>query len=197
MLQFIARENNRFSVPELVQMAIEGGCAWIVLDPGEMSDSAIREMAVEIIPLCKETSTILTMVDHADMAKELGIHGVLLQNDTRSAAELREMFGPEAIIGVEIGSLMEAMGLRGVDVDYAQFAPGMNLDGISRIVKDLRSEGESLPLVYAGDAPISDLGAVMVSGVSGVAISKRIAEAEDPVKATEQAIAILKLASEK
>lgn len=71
MLQFIARENNRFSVPELVQMAIEGGCAWVVLDPGEMSDEVIREIAREVIPLCKETSTILTMVDHVDMAKEL------------------------------------------------------------------------------------------------------------------------------
>ena len=117
MLQFIARENNRFSVPELVQMAIEGGCAWVVLDPGEMSDEVIREIAREVIPLCKETSTILTMVDHVDMAKELGIHGVLLQNDRRSPAELRELFGPEAIIGVEIGSLMQAMSLQGVDVD--------------------------------------------------------------------------------
>ncbi len=195
MLQFIARENNRFSVPELVQMAIEGGCAWIVLDPGEMPDEVIREMTLEIIPLCKESSTILTMVDHVDMAKELGIHGVLLQDDRRSPAELRELFGPEAIIGVEIGSFMQAMALQGVDVDYAQFASAMDLDSITRIVADFRSEGEVLPLVYAGDAPVSDFGSVMASGVSGVAISRRIADAEDPVKATEQAIAELKHAS--
>lgn len=88
------------------------------------------------------------------------------------------------------------MSLQGVDVDYAQFASTMDLDSISHIVTDFRSEGESLPLVYAGDAPISNLGSVMASGVSGVALSDRIADAEDPVKATEQAIAELKLASE-
>lgn len=194
MLQFIASENDRFSIPELIQMAIEGGCAWVVWNPGEMADGDIREMAGEIIPLCRETSTILTMVDHLDLVKELGIHGVLMckSENGRRPAEVREMLGPEAIIGVEISSGEQALELKGIDVDYAQIAPGVELETIPSIVQDYTSDGEGLPFVYSGDAPISELGVVMASGVSGVALSSQISDAHDPVKATEEAIAFLK-----
>ncbi len=193
MLQFIARENDRFSVPELMQMAIEGGCAWVVWNPGDMADGDIREMAAEIIPLCRESSTILTMTDHMDLVKELGIHGLLITAEMhREPAEVREMLGPEAIIGVEISSAGQALALKGIDVDYAQIMPHVPLDVISGIVGEYTADGERLPFVYAGDAPISELGVVMASGVSGVALSSQIAEAEDPVKATEKAIASLK-----
>jgi len=198
MLQFIARENDRFSVPELVQMAIEGGCAWVVWDPGEMADGDIREMAADIIPLCRETSTILTMSDHLELVKELGIHGILITgNDCATEvhhepADVREMLGPEAIIGVEISSVEQALALKGIDVDYAQIMPHVPLDVMSGIVGKYTADGERLPFVYAGDAPISNLDVVMASGVSGVALSSQIADAEDPVDATEKAIASLK-----
>lgn len=45
MLQFIAESNERYSIAETVQMAIEGGCRWIELHMPDSDDSEIREVA--------------------------------------------------------------------------------------------------------------------------------------------------------
>ena len=79
MLQFIARINDRYSVAELAQMAIEGGCHWVELDLPDASDDFVRETALELKNLCMETGTFLTIVDRPEVAKEAGLHGVQLR----------------------------------------------------------------------------------------------------------------------
>ena len=102
MLQFIARINDRYSVAELAQMAIEGGCHWVELDLPDASDDFVRETALELKNLCMETGTFLTIVDRPEVAKEAGLHGVQLRGaNARRAAEVREELGAEAIIGIE------------------------------------------------------------------------------------------------
>lgn len=186
MLQFIARINDRYSVAELAQMAIEGGCHWVELDLPGASDDFVRETALELKNLCMETGTFLTIVDRPEVAKDAGLHGVQLRGaNARRAAEVREELGAEAIIGIEAAGANDILRTQNLDIDYATLPAGLSVADIERIVADVRKAEMQLPVVAAGEFTPDEAIEVMVAGASGIAVSTVIADATDPVEATQ------------
>lgn len=192
MLQFIAQQNDRYTLPELVQMAIEGGCKWVVLRVPELADEQVRELARELVPLCRETATILTIEDRMDLAKELSLHGVFLTPAAAiSAIEAREVCGPEAIIGAQVGMASAAMSLAGADIDYVAFPESMPLERVGENIEALRNAHCELPVVAQGEFDAERIALARVLGVNGLAISHEIADAADPVARTAEIISLL------
>lgn len=188
MLQFIAKENYRYSLSEQVQMAVEGGCRWIVLCMPGAADEEIRSEAREIIPVCMEHGTLLTIQNHPELALELGIHGVVLTDPEISFAKTREFCGPEAIIGVTAFSVDEAIALKDADVDYIAFPYGLGVGDVQTAVDALRAKGVMVPLVATGDYSMPDIDRLMTAGVSGIALDVTVADSADPVAATAEII---------
>ena len=184
MLQFILTPNETYTMPELAQMAIEGGCAWVRLSPGDMTDEDLRELLTELIPLCRENGTILTIDNHIEMAKELGLHGVHLRKYAKSPMEVRDLLGAEAIIGVEAPSAVSAIAIKGQDVDYVSFPEGWGIDKIAEKVSASRGAGLELPIVADGCFSLADIPALLAAKVSGVAVGRPIADSVDPVETT-------------
>lgn len=183
MLQFIAQPYDKYSMPEQAQMAIEAGCQWVRLRVGDMPDHELRELAAELVPLCKEAGTILTIEDRLEMAKELGIHGVHLRRADVTPAQARELLGPEAIIGVQVADTAQAEALRGLDIDYTSFAPEASLEAIALCASRLQAIGMTLPLVAEGEfGPIGARQAIDM-GANGVAVGVSVLKADDPVAA--------------
>lgn len=195
MLQFILEPNASYSMSEMAQMAIEGGCAWVRLAPGDMPDDELRDTLLEIIPLCKENGTILTIDNHVEMAKDLGLHGVHLRKCGKSPAQVREFLGPEAIIGIETPSAVAAIGLKGLDVDYVSFPSGWSIEKIAEKVSASRGAGLEIPIVADGDFSVGEIPGVLAAGASGVGIGAPIADSPDPVGATEAYLTALGVAA--
>lgn len=186
MLQFIAQTNDRYSVEESVQMAIEGGCRWIQLHLPGLTDEDIKAMSADIIELCRESAAFLTVEDRPELAKELGLHGVHLTSASdRSAAKVREELGPEAVIGVEVASAAAVMALRNADIDYVTLPADMAVGEIAELVSTVRDAEITMPIVATGDITPEDALVYMAAGVSGIATGKPIIEAKDPVKEVE------------
>ena len=186
MLQFIARINDRYSVAELAQMAIEGGCHWVELDLPDASDDFVRETALELKNLCMETGTFLTIVDRPEVAKEAGLHGVQLRGaNARRAAEVREELGAEAIIGIEAAGADAILRTQNLDIDYATLPAGLPVADVERIVAAVRKAEMQLPVVASGEFTPDGAIEAMVAGASGIAVSAAIADAPDPVEATQ------------
>lgn len=196
MLQFITHTSSRYSIAEEAQMVIEGGCRWIQLRMKDASDEEVREVAMELIPLCKETDTFLIIDDRVELVNELKVSGVHLGKDDMPAREARELLGPHAIIGVTANTADEIIALRGVDVDYVglgpfrhtatkeRLAPVLGLEGYRRIVAEVRSRGIELPIVAVGGITPDDVEPLMAAGVSGIAVSGAILSADNPVECT-------------
>lgn len=191
MLQFIAKENERYSVPEQVQMAIEGGCRWVVMSMPGATDAEIREMASDVIPLCMEGSTLLTIENHVDLAKELGIHGMLITDLEIDIAATREYCGPEAIIGCTVYDPEAAIIIKDIDVDYMAFPYGLGVEAVAEFVSRLRAGGIVVPLVATGAYPKDCIDSLMAAGVNGIALDVSIADTSDPVASTSEIINIL------
>lgn len=185
MLQFIARINDKYSVAETAQMAIEGGCKWIELDLPGCSDEFVRNTALELKNLCVETGTFLTIVDRPEVAREAGLHGVQLRG-TRAAeaAAVREQLGAEAIIGIEAASAADILKVQNLDIDYATLPAGLPLERVAAIVADVRKAESRLPVVTSGEFSPEEAIEAIVAGASGVAVSSVIISADDPVEAT-------------
>ena len=186
MLQFIAQTNDRYSVAETVQMAIEGGCRWIQLHLPELTDEDIKAMSADIIALCRESAAFLTIEDRPELAKELGLHGVHLTSSVqRSAAKVREELGPEAVIGVEVASAAAVMSLQSADIDYVTLPADMKVGEIADLVSVVRGADITTPIVATGDISPEDALVYMAAGVSGMSTGKPIIDSKDPVKEVE------------
>lgn len=192
MLQYIAKDNDNYSIPEQVQMALEGGCKWVQLYVPEKEDSEIREIAREIIPLCKEGEAMLTIVDHVELAKELSIHGTLLIQSDMSVVEAREFCGPEAIIGVGINAPEQLIPLDGVDLDYAALPMNAPAELLSVYIKAIRDAGIHTPLVAFGDYGLDEIEDLLATGVSGIALGASISDSPDPVETVRTILATIK-----
>lgn len=193
MLQFITHPSDRYSIPEEVQMAIEGGCRWIQLRMKDATDEEFRATALEIIPLCKETDTILVFDDRVDMTRELAPHGVHLGKEDMPPRQAREELGAGAIIGVTCNTIDDILATRGIDIDYIglgpfrhtetkrRLAPVLGLEGYKTIVKAAREAGIETPIVAIGGITLDDVESLMATGVNGIAMSGAIINADDPM----------------
>lgn len=209
MLQFITHPSDKYSIPEEVQMVLEGGCKWIQLRMKEASDEEFRETALEIIPMCKENEAFLVFDDRVELAVELSVHGVHLGKNDMNPLVARETMGAEAIIGCTANTAADIIAFRGWDVDYvglgpfrytttkANLSPVIGLDGYSSIVKEVRDADILLPIVTIGGITLEDIPSIMETGVNGVAMSGAIINAPDPVDYTRRVLASLQEASRK
>lgn len=209
MLQFITHPSDKYSIPEEVQMVLEGGCKWIQLRMKEASDEEFRETALEIIPMCKENEAFLVFDDRVELAMELSVHGVHLGKNDMNPLVARETMGAEAIIGCTANTAADIIAFRGWDVDYvglgpfrytttkANLSPVIGLDGYRSIVKEVRDADILLPIVAIGGITLEDIPSIMETGVNGVAMSGAIINATDPVDYTRRVLTSLQEASRK
>lgn len=196
MLQFITHPSDRYSIAEEAQMVIEGGCRWIQLRMKDATDEEVRAVAMELIPLCRETDTFLIIDDRVELVNELRVSGVHLGKEDMDPRQARELLGPHAIIGCTANTADDILALRGVDVDYiglgpvrhtttkARLAPTLGVSGVAEVMARVRAAGMTIPVVAIGGVTADDVPALMAAGVNGVAVSGAIITAPDPVEYT-------------
>lgn len=191
MLQFITHKSDRFSYAEQVKMVIEGGCRWVQLNMENATDDEFKKVAEEITPLCQETDTILVFDGRVELTMNMKVHGVHLHRTNMPAGQAREFLGAGAIIGVTVNTATEIMATRGLDVDYVTLACDLTTNDYKRIVNEVRIAGIELPIVAAGDISIQEIPQLLSDGVNGIALSKSIVDADNPVAFTREVISVL------
>lgn len=196
MLQFITHPSEHYSIAEEAQMAIEGGCRWIQLRIKDASDDEVRQVAMEIIPMCRETETFLIIDDRVELVNELKVSGVHLGKNDMDPLEAREILGLHAIIGITANTAEDIIRYKGKDVDYVglgpfrhtttkkNLSPVLGIEGYASVVSQVRQAGVELPIVAIGGITIDDIDAIMATGVNGIAVSGAIINAPDPVEYT-------------
>ena len=191
MLQYVLTESEKWSVGELAQMAIEGGCMWITLHLPRLTDAEIRELIEpDIIEMCREASVFLTIDDRPELTRELGLHGVRLSlsyfitHPESTPLSLREELGPEAVIGVECVDASFLPEFVPADLDFITLPSTVSQTERERFLTDAKRGRFSFPVVAEGARTIDDALAAMADGCSGVAIGWPITDSRDPVSAT-------------
>lgn len=203
MLQFISHHNSRYGYIEGIRMALEGGCRWVQLRMKEAYEATFLSTAQEAVALCRSYHARLILDDRVEMVKRVGADGVHLGRKDMPADEARTLLGPDLIIGGTANTIDDVRRLHRQGVDYIgcgpyrftttkqRLAPVLGLEGYRAIVEAMRRENILLPVVAIGGITRADLLPVLQTGVSGVAISGGILDAEQPAEETKAILSIL------
>lgn len=175
---------------ETVEEAVAGGVTIVQLRDPEAKGRALAEEARVLIGLLRPKGIPLIVNDRVDVAAAVGAEGVHLGQDDLDPAAARAILGPDAIIGLSVGSLEELSASDLGPVDYVGCGPinatGTKGDAGGAIgiggFAFLRSH-IALPMVGIGGLKTEDAEAVMQAGADGIAVVSALCAAPDVTEA--------------
>ncbi len=187
MLQFITSPGGALPQAEQAARAVEGGCSWIELAPGEEMEKVASDLAERL----KGKDIFLVIPDDVALVDRLRVHGVVLSSaEPKKVAETRETLGAHAVIGVRINSSSEAAALRAIDIDYIIYCVPSSATEALEAWKAFRAAlddaGVTFHAVAYGSFSPETAAALRDAGAAGVAVSHPIASAADPATAVRQ-----------
>lgn len=194
MIQFITHSNNRYGYVDGARLALEGGCRWVQLRMKEATEVEFMAAAAEIGRLCKEHGATFVLDDHVEWVEKTGADGVHLGKNDMPIDEARKILGSDKIIGGTANTFEDVERLYRQGADYIgcgpfrftttkkNLSPVLGLEGYQHIVDQMKSHGIDLPIVAIGGILESDIKSILATGVSGIAVSGGILNAENPVE---------------
>lgn len=196
MLQFITHANERYDHVEGARMALQGGCRWIQLRMKNATEIEFLEAAKAIRKLCDEYEATFILDDHVEWVGLTGADGVHLGKNDMPVDEARKMLGRSRIIGGTANTYADIERLWRQGVDYIgcgpfrftttkqNLSPILGLEGYSSIMEQMAAHNIHLPLVAIGGILLTDVAVILQTGVTGIAVSGAILNAENPVEET-------------
>lgn len=194
MIQFITHSNNRYGYVDGARLALEGGCRWVQLRMKEATEAEFMAAAAEIGRLCKEHGATFVLDDHVEWVEKTGADGVHLGKNDMPIDEARKILGNDKIIGGTANTFEDVERLYRLGADYIgcgpfrftttkkNLSPVLGLEGYQHIVDQMKSHGINLPIVAIGGILESDIKSILATGVSGIAVSGGILNAENPAE---------------
>ena len=207
MIQFITHANERYDYLDGVRMALEGGCRWIQLRMKDASEEEILKTAESTRKLCRKYDAVFLLDDYVELVERTGADGVHLGNNDMPIDEARRLLGKDKIIGGTANTFEDVKRIYSAGADYIgcgpfrftttkkKLSPILGLDGYSRIIKQMNAYGINIPVIAIGGILLQDVSDIMQTGVSGVAISGAILNAnndDNPVTTMKRFINKLK-----
>lgn len=203
MLQFITHRTERYGYIEGAVEALNGGCKWIQLRMKGATPDEVRAAVAQLKPLCKKHEAILLLDDYVELVADLDVDGVHLGKNDMPIDEARKILGEKYIIGGTANTFDDVVMHMKKGADYVgvgpfrytdtkqNLSPILGLEGYKNIVTQCKEAGIEIPIVAIGGIEITDLTALMATGISGVAVSGVILRAENPVQTTQNIIETL------
>lgn len=194
MIQFITHSNNRYGYVDGARLALEGGCRWVQLRMKEATEVEFMAAAAEIGRLCKEHGATFVLDDHVEWVEKTGADGVHLGKNDMPIDEARKILGNDKIIGGTANTFEDVERLYRQGANYIgcgpfhftttkkNLSPVLGLEGYQHIVDQMKSHGINLPIVAIGGILESDIKSILATGVSGIAVSGGILNAENPAE---------------
>lgn len=206
-LQFITHFTERHTYLDSARIALEGGCRWVQLRMKDADDDLFVATAREVRALCDRFGATFIIDDHAELVGATGADGVHLGKNDMPVAEARRMLGPDIVIGGTANTFDDVKALAEAGADYIgcgpfrftttkqRLSPVLGLEGYRDIVRRMRESGISLPIVAIGGITFDDIGPIMRTGVTGIALSGSVLRADDPVAEMRRVVEAVELHS--
>ena len=194
MIQFITHSNERYDHVEGAKLALQGGCRWIQLRMKDAMEIDFLRAAKKIRRLCDEYHATFILDDHVEWVGLTGADGAHLGKNDMPVDEARKMLGRNKIIGGTANTFEDVERLSRQGADYIgcgpfrftttkkNLSPVLGLEGYRDITAQMKAHDIQLPIVAIGGILHQDIPAIMQTGVTGIAVSGAILNAENPVE---------------
>jgi thiamine-phosphate pyrophosphorylase len=111
------------ALPDLLHAAIAGGVDVVQLREKHLGDELLTEAASLATAVCEEHGTLFILNDRPDIAAEVRADGVHVGQEDMPVAEVRELVGPDMLIGLSTHAPAEIDGVDSSIVDYIGVGP--------------------------------------------------------------------------
>lgn len=194
MIQFITHSNERYDHVEGAKLALQGGCRWVQLRMKDAMEIDFLRAAKKIRRLCDEYHATFILDDHVEWVGLTGADGVHLGKNDMPVDEARKMLGRNRIIGGTANTFEDVERLSRQGADYIgcgpfrftttkkNLSPVLGLEGYRSITAQMKAHDIQLPIVAIGGILHQDIPAIMQTGVTGIAVSGAVLNAENPVE---------------
>lgn len=176
---------GRSSLPEQVEAALKGGVTCVQLREKELDTEAFAAEALEIAALCRRYGVPLFINDNVEVALRCRADGIHVGQGDMPAARVRQLVGPDMMIGVSVSTVEEALEAVRSGADClgvgAMFPTATKTDAEAVSTDTLRAicNAVEIPVVAIGGIGRHNMLQLAGTGVAGVALVSAIFSAQN------------------
>ena len=184
------------SLADCVRQVIEGGATFVQLREKDAPPEEAVALGRALLPICRKAGVPFVIDDDAKAALEIGADGVHVGQDDLACAKAREMLGPDAIVGVSVQTVEQALEAQADGADYlgvgALVPTSTKPDAADVSLGELREicAAVDIPVVGIGGLNASTIPRLAGSGADGAAVVSALFAAEDCVQAARELRAV-------
>lgn len=184
---------------DTARLAISGGATVIQYREKSLSFKKLYQTAIEIKKLTDASDIPLIINDRMDLAMAVRASGVHLGQDDADLRIARDLLGEDAVIGITVGNIEQAVQAEKGGADYLGVSPIFPTpskdDAGSPIgcqtLKAIKDQVQ-VPLVAIGGITPDNVSQVIESGADGIAVISAIANQPDPEAAASDLLKRIK-----
>ena len=179
-----------------VEDAVDGGATFVQLREKHLNDEAFLAEAERFVALCRRKGVVSIINDNVGIAAKTGADGVHVGQEDLAAGRVRQLLGPDKIIGVSAHTVEEALAAQAAGADYlgtgAAFVTGTKTDAkpISRETIRAICAAVDIPVGAIGGITRANILELKGCGLDGVAVVSALFAQKDVKAAAEELLAL-------
>lgn len=176
---------------QTVEKAIQGGVTCVQLREKNFNHEQLIEEGKQLLALCHQYHIPLIMNDYVDMMLEIQADGVHVGQGDMDAKKVREMIGPDKILGVSVRTMEQALKAQQDGADYlgvgSIFVTHTKDDAKKVEIQTLKDicQAVDIPVIAIGGIGQNNLLQLKGTGIDGVAVVSAIMAQDDVFKAAQ------------
>lgn len=180
------------ALPDLLRGAIAGGVEIVQLREKHLADDELAAVANAARALCERLGALLIINDRPTVAVEVGADGVHVGQEDMPVAEVRELVGPEMLIGLSTHAPQEIDAVDPALVDYIGVGPihetptKLGRPAVGLELVRYAAAHAAVPFFAIGGIDAGNVPAALAAGAERVCVLRAIADAEDPERAARE-----------
>ena len=179
-----------------VEDAVDGGATFVQLREKHLNEEAFLAEAERFVALCRRKGVVSIINDNVGIAAKTGADGVHVGQEDLAAGRVRQLLGPDKIIGVSAHTVEEALAAQAAGADYlgtgAAFVTGTKTDAkpISRETIRAICAAVDIPVVAIGGITRDNILELKGCGLDGVAVVSALFAQKDVKAAAEELLTL-------
>jgi thiamine-phosphate diphosphorylase len=192
-LYFVCEARPGGEDPEqLLRAAFSGGVDMVELRERELDRPTVDRAAATYRRLCDTYSALFIVNDDPDFARSSRADGVHVGQEDMAAGEVRELLGPDAIIGLSTHSEEQILAAQALPIDYISVGPiwetptkeGRPATGLGLI--SFAAANSQVPFFAIGGITPDNARRVVEAGARRLCVVRAIRDADDPTAAAAE-----------
>lgn len=179
-------------LPELLRAAVAGGVEVFQLREKRLPDDELTAVANATRALCERIGALLIVNDRPQVAVDAGADGVHVGQDDMPVERVRELVGPEMLVGLSTHAPEEIDAVDPALVDYIGVGPVHETptkEGRAAVGLELvryATANARVPFFAIGGLDAANVADVTAAGAERIVVLRAIADAADPQAAAQE-----------